>query len=190
VFPLPGALLGLIGPLHRGVLVPRSAAASSIPAETHERLASRQPHAMAVAGSSRSAPRFYRTARGKCQTSAGQQVGPARVVARSGGPLGAACPRGTRGSGSIGQEVAGYAWGRVRRPGRHLSRWLFHPWERVSSQEVAGRPAGTGSGEAHRGPSRATLRRTIARGERALLHCPDPRRRERPNQRPRAVRRE
>lgn len=29
VFPLPGALLGLVGPLHRGVRRPRSAAASS-----------------------------------------------------------------------------------------------------------------------------------------------------------------
>jgi len=50
VFPLPGALLGLVCPLHRGVRRPRSAAASSIPPETHERLASRQPHASAVSG--------------------------------------------------------------------------------------------------------------------------------------------
>jgi hypothetical protein len=48
VFPLPCALLGLIGPLHRGVLCPRSAAASWESGGTHERLASRQPRAMAV----------------------------------------------------------------------------------------------------------------------------------------------
>ena len=60
VFPLPGALLGLVGPLHRCVPVLVQRRASLEFPETHERLASRQPHAMAVSGSSRSARRFYR----------------------------------------------------------------------------------------------------------------------------------
>jgi hypothetical protein len=57
VFPLPCALLGLVGPLHRSVLVLLFSGGRVDCPETHERLARRQPHAMAVSGSSRSAGR-------------------------------------------------------------------------------------------------------------------------------------